>query len=314
MKLASAIREFVDYSQALGKVYRTESYQLKAFLKLTGDIELCKLTPDHVEKHLRGKGGPVTTAWLSRYTTLNTFFRYAISRGYMQMSLLPISVPKMPARFLPYLYSVEEIRRLVGISDSCYRPIAILSPPTVRTLILLLYGTGLRLGETTKLKLRDVDLKEGVLTIRQTKFFKSRLVPIGSDLLRVLRLYSERHWSGKAHTPDSPFFCTRKGTPMTVDHAHHMFQWLRTEAGVLLFDGGRFQPRLHDFRHTFAVTRLVTWYREGKDVQRLLPHLSTYLGHIHIGSTARYLNMTKELLHEASRCFERYALAEANNG
>ena len=314
MKLSAAIREFVDYSQALGKIYRSESYQLKAFLRQAGDIEFHYLSPGQVEKYLRGKGGPVTTTWLSKFTTLKIFFQYAISRGYMQKSLLPISVPKMPAKFVPYLYSIEEIRRLVGIPDSCYRPMAILSPPTLRALILLLYGTGLRLGETTKLTLREVDLTEGLLTIHQTKFFKSRLVPVGPDLLQVLRLYSDRHWSGNARTPDSSFFCTRKRTPMTADHAHHMFQWLRREAGILRFDGGRYQPRLHDLRHTFAVTRLVTWYQEGKDVQRLLPHLSTYLGHIHIGSTAHYLTMTKELLHEASCCFERYALPEAHNG
>jgi integrase len=74
---------------------------------------------------------------------------------------------------------------------------------------------------------------------------------------------------------------------------------------------GRVGPRPYDFRHTFAVTRLVTWYRDGKDAQRLLPHLATYLGHVHIDHTAHYLTMTKELLKEASICFERYALREA---
>jgi len=82
------------------------------------------------------------------------------------------------------------------------------------------------------------------------------------------------------------------------------------EAGILRWDAGRYQPRLHDLRHSFAVSRLVTWYRQGKDVQRLLPHLATYLGHVHIDDTAIYLTMTKELLQEASSCFARYALPE----
>ena len=92
-----------------------------------------------------------------------------------------------------------------------------------------------------------------------------------------------------------------------------MFESLRTEAGVLRFDGGRYQPRLHDFRHTFAVARLVTWYREGKELHRLLPHLCTYRGHVHIDSTAHYLTITKELLQEAGRCFERYVLGEVQH-
>jgi integrase len=98
------------------------------------------------------------------------------------------------------------------------------------------------------------------------------------------------------------------------DHAGHQFQWLRKEAGVLRFDSPRYQPRLHDFRHTFAVTRLLTWYREGKDVQRMLPLLSTYLGHCRVHETSVYLQMTRELLQEANRCFERYAFAEVHNG
>jgi integrase len=158
-----------------------------------------------------------------------------------------------------------------------------------------------------------VDLDDGLLMIRQTKFFKSRLVPVANDLRQMLQIYYEQLWAGNGYAPDSPFLCTKSHTAITTDKADAIFEWLRTEAGVLRFDGGRYQPRLHDFRHSFAVTRLVTWYREGKDVQRLLPHLSTYLGHGLIDDTAVYLTMTKELLQEASDCFERYALMEVQH-
>lgn len=89
--------------------------------------------------------------------------------------------------------------------------------------------------------------------------------------------------------------------------AELVFKRLRQQAGVYRSKDARYQPRLHDFRHTFAVVRLVTWYREGKNVQRLLPHLSTYLGHGEVSATQRYLTMTTELLQQASLCFERYA-------
>jgi site-specific recombinase XerD len=184
----------------------------------------------------------------------------------------------------------------------------------MRTLILLLYGAGLRIGEALRLTLADMNLNDGLLMIRETKFFKSRMVPIGRDLTQMLQHYYDRQWAANAHAVDSPFLCTRKRTALSYAQAHYVFQSLRTEVGIMRFDGGRFQPRLHDFRHTFAVRRLVSWYREGKDVQRLLPHLSTYLGHVDIDSTAHYLTMTRELLQEANRCFEIYASGEVRHG
>jgi integrase/recombinase XerD len=180
----------------------------------------------------------------------------------------------------------------------------------MRVFLVFLYGTGLRLGEAIKLKSQDVDLEASILTVRDTKFFKSRLVPIGDDLLQILRQYWNRRSPAESKLPDTPFFRTRRGTAVRHDHADHQFQWLRMEAGVLPFDNARFQPRLHDFRHTFAVTRLTSWYREDKDVQRLLPHLSTYLGHVSIEETATYLRMTAELLSVANSRFESYSLGE----
>ena len=312
MNLAAAIQEFVTHKRALGLVYWRTEYHLRSLLGQVGDVELRGISVQQVEQFLKGRQETVTRFWLSKYRAAGVFFRYAISRGYMESAPLPKSVPKMPAQFVPYLYSIDEMRRLLAIPDSCYPPRSILSPLTMRTLLLLLYGTGLRLGEGASLKWADVDLEEGLLTVRETKFFKSRLLPVSSDIVRVLRAYRDQQWP-TSPAPDTRVFCTRRRAAMTKDHAFRMFQWLRREAGVLRFDGGRFQPRLHDLRHTFAVTRLVTWYREGKDVQRLLPHLSVYLGHVNIESTAYYLTMTKELLQEANRCFERYALAEVEH-
>jgi integrase len=106
---------------------------------------------------------------------------------------------------------------------------------------------------------------------------------------------------------DGALFPTRTGTPVARHTAENIFRRLRVRAGVLRQDGGRYQPRLHDLRHAFAVHRLVSWYRQGADVQRLLPQLATYLGPVHIAATQRYLTLTPELLHEASQRFERYA-------
>jgi len=205
------------------------------------------------------------------------------------------------------------MRRLLGVPDSHYSPTCPLSPDTMRTLLLVLYGTGLRLGEAARLKHEDVDFRRAMLTIRETKFGKSRLVPIGRDLVSILRLYRMRHRPRFGYERPPTVLTTKIGMMIGNDHADHQFQWLRKEAGVLRFDTARYQPRLHDFRHTFAVTRLVTWYREGKDVQRMLPLLSTYLGHCGIDETSVYLQMTRELLQEANSRFERYVFAEVDH-
>jgi integrase/recombinase XerD len=314
MKLAAAIEEFIEYKRALGNSYISSGRVLKAFLRKTGDLELDALTTQHSEAFLPVQGGMVTSAWFHRYWALSRFFRFAVGRGYMQHRILPISMPEQPPRFVPYIYSTEDVRRLLGVPDSHYPPACPLSPDTMRTLILVLYATGLRLSEVTHLKHEDADFRNAALTIRETKFSKSRLVPLGKDVVSILRLYRLRHRPGIGYQRPPTLLATKIGMMIRNDHADHQFQWLRKEAGVLRFDNARYQPRFHDFRHTFAVTRLLTWYRDGKDVQRMLPLLSTYLGHCGVDETSVYLQMTSALLQEANRCFERYAFPEVQNG
>ena len=314
MKLAPAIEEFIQYKRSLGGLYKGPANVLKAFLRKTGNLELTDLTIQHGEAFLPVKAAGVTSVWFHRYQVLGSFIRFATSRGYMQQRVLPPSMPDRPSGFIPYIYSVDDIRRLLSVPDSHYPRACALSPDTMRTLILLLYGSGLRLGEASRLTYEDADFRNAALVIRETKFAKSRLVPIGKDLVSILKLYRMRHRPGVGYQRPPTVLTTKIGMMIRNDHADREFRWLRREAGVLRFDSARYQPRLHDFRHTFAVTRLLTWYREGKDVQRLLPLLSTYLGHCGLDETSVYLKMTRELLQAANDCFERYAFAEVRNG
>jgi site-specific recombinase XerD len=312
MKLADAIQEYIEHKRSLGMDFKSRAVRLKAFLNQTGNPELEDITPEQVRAYLDGLPGPVTRYWFDKHASLNGFFQYVVDHGYLKRSPLPTALPRPPAKFSAYIYSVADMCRLLDAADSRHRFVWLLEPHTVRTLLLLLYGTGLRIGEATRLTVSDVDLHERTLMVRETKFFKTRLVPFGSDLARILEDYYARQWAGKPQKSDSPFLCTHTGDSITIQTAELVFKRLRAEAGICRPPGVRYQPRLHDFRHTFAVTRLVTWYREGKNVQRLLPHLSTYLGHVRIAETSHYLALTKELLQEANRCFELYALAEVN--
>jgi integrase len=162
----------------------------------------------------------------------------------------------------------------------------------------------LRLREATNLIRTDVDLSESVLTIRKTKFGKTRLVPVGPELGRALVQYDGTR--PKRQPADAPFFVTRTGGPIATWWVQRSFRILCDRAGIRRTET-REQPRIHDLRHTFAVHRLTSWYQEGADVQRLLHHLSVYLGHVELRHTQVYLSMTPELLREASQRFDRYA-------
>jgi len=253
----------------------------------------------------------VTRYWHRKHGVLRGLYTYAISRGVVAESPLPTIVPKLPTRFVPYVYTHDELGRLVRATPS-YRPhYRKLEPHTLRAMILLLYGAGLRVSEAVALLLGDVDLPNALLTVRNTKFHKTRLVPLGADLQQVLTQYlAQRQTAGHSQRPGTPFFVLRRGTPVSVQIVEQNFRCLCAYAGVRRSDGARYQPRLHDLRHSFAVHRLTSWYRQGADVQTLLLYLSTSLGHVNLAATQVYLTMTPELLQEASRRFQQYACEE----
>jgi site-specific recombinase XerD len=174
----------------------------------------------------------------------------------------------------------------------------------------LLYGAGLRLSEALSLSIPDVDLSNSLLIVRNTKFYKSRFVPIGPKLTGVLHDYlamrQKKYWHFES---DNHFFLNYQRKPLQRQTAERYFRFVRQAAGIRRGDGAYFQPRLHDLRSSFAVHRLTTWYQQGADVQKLLPQLSTYLGHVDVADTQVYLRMTPELLREANLRFEHYALS-----
>jgi integrase/recombinase XerD len=212
-----------------------------------------------------------------------------------------ISCPRVTARFRPYIYSEQEIRALVKAAADLSGG---LRPHTYVTLLLLLYTTGLRIGEALRLQLGDLDHDRAVLHIRAGKFRKARLVPITAGLLARLDAFLEhRQRAGAPTHPDAPLFWSPHHRPYSrVGVQHGISQLLRLVCGKRPGHRGH-SPRVHDIRHSFAVHRLLQWYREGADVQAKLPLLATYLGHCTFLSTQFYLTATPELLAEASRRF-----------
>lgn len=171
-----------------------------------------------------------------------------------------------------------------------------------------MYGAGLRISEATGLQIRDVDLSQRLLSVRETKFYKTRWVPIGPKLAAAIATYLERRRRlPMPEGEEAALLCSRTGHHLWYQDVVTQFQRVRAAAGIGCPPGATRLPRLHDLRHTAAVHRVVAWYREGRDVQSLLPQLAIYLGHSEIKSTQRYLSMTPELLDEAGQRFAAYA-------
>jgi integrase/recombinase XerD len=314
MTINDLVTHYVAFRRTLGERCNTTECILRSFCRAVGPgTSVRRIRSKAVAKFVAGSG-PVTRTWHFKYGALKGFFQFAVSRGHLDKAPLPTELPKHHSSFVPYIYSRAEFRRLLDSIPSYHRFPSRIEPATLRAILLLLYGAGLRRGEALRLSVADVDLANSLLTIRDSKFFKSRLVPIGPDLTKVLGDYDRwrtaTHPSAKA---ESPFFVTRRGTAIQRWNVQDAFERLREYAGVRRSDGGRHQPRLHDFRHTFAVHRLTDWYRQGADVQRLVYHLSVYLGHARLAHTQVYLTMTPELLQQAGTRFERYARGEDNH-
>ena len=308
MNLQDAIDRYIAWQRSHGAKFETSAGMLLRFARgFDGDIDCDAVAGSQILAYLAGNG-PLTRYRENKYGALAGFYRYAISRGYASSSPLPDDEPKPLTSRPPYIYSRDELCRLFSAVEGC-QPYAVqLDRETLRTLLLLLYGAALRGGEARSLTIDDVDLSEAVLTVRDAKFYKSRLVPVGPQLADRLRSYAEIRADrpfprGRAST----FLANIDGTPPHKDTVYYAFLRLLRHAGIEATDGARQAPRLHSLRHSFAVHRLTDWYRQGADVQRLLPVLSTYLGHARLRHTQVYLSMTPELLHEAALRFERYA-------
>lgn len=308
MKIKILIIEYLKNRRLMGVKLERDERRLTAFCNAVGNVDIKKVNPKLLQSYLNGNG-PLTINWRNKYDTVKAFYRYAINRGYVDLSPLPINVPIIPKTFEAYTFSPDEYCLLLKAIDDYGRPQNRFSSLAYRTLLILLFNTGLRIGEALSLTLNDVDLIDNVITVRDTKFFKSRLVPISSKLSRELSYYvSKERSSGHLSEHVDIFFSQRNGRPYGQAGARNRFRRLCNRLGIRRQSKSKYQPRLHDIRHTFAITRLIMWYKTGADVQRLLPHLSTYLGHVGISSTQQYLAILPELLNEAGSRFENYAL------
>lgn len=306
--LAFRLHEFWEMHVALGRKGAAERKILKyldRFL-LNALMPGQPITPEIAIRWFQEMEHLSTGTRINRVSVLRRFCAYQ-SRFDPRTCVIPRTWLPRRIRFAPYIYSVLEIRSILAAARRIGPP-GSLRPAVITTILGLLYSTGLRIGEALKLTLADVDLENQLLTIRETKFNKSRYVPISSTTASQLADFlGLREKAGFPTNATAAVFVNPSGRAYGTSRVCHVFLAILRDLGLRRPPGAR-GPRLHDLRHAFAVTRLALWYRQGENINAKLPLLSTYLGHTTLAGTQVYLHATAELLEKASERFHHHFL------
>lgn len=302
--LRRAAEEYLSIRRAVGfKLARTEGL----LLSFVSFAESEGATGVSAQLALRWATLPTQASpdwWNSRLCVVRCFARHLSaldpSTEVPPLDLLP-RVPATTRRATPYLYSPTEIVVLMEAANSARFA---LTSATCQTIIGLLAVTGMRVNETLGLDNDDVDWERGVLIVRQSKFERSREVPLHESAIDALRVYTSVRDQCFPRPRSLSFFVSCSGRRLSYSAMREHFERLVARAG-LKPRSPRCRPRMQDFRHSFASATLEDWYRAGVDVQPRLPLLSTYLGHVDPASTYWYLSAKPQLLASAAERLER---------
>jgi integrase/recombinase XerD len=303
--LRQAVQEYLALRRSLGFKLHKAGKALPAFVAFMEAQGASVITSQVALTWAQQPRTVQPAEWASRLSIVRGFARHRRATDLRTQVPPDGLLPYRPARARPYLYSDEDIRRLLRAARALPADHS-LRPWTYYCLLGLLSVAGLRISEAQNLTLQDVDLQAGVLTIRGAKFGKSRLIPVHASTQRVLADYlarRTRQWAGRSVS--AHVFVSSRGHRLDVGDIHRTFYALSRQIG-LRGVADRHGPRLHDLRHRFAVTALVRWYRAGVDAERRLPLLSAYLGHVHVSDTYWYLSAWPALMRAATSRLERW--------
>ncbi len=300
--LSQAVEDYISLRRSLGFKLRDMADDLRNFA-----VFLERKAAPYVTTELAMEWAMQPThhqpgSWAKRLGSVRVFARHWSATD-PRTEIPPAGLlPFRPKRARPYLYSEEEIQKLLAAALKL-SPGQGLRHWTYHCLLGLLAVGGLRISEALKLERKDVDLPEGILTIRQTKFGKTRLVPLHSSARDVMADYARRRDELLRSASSPCFFLNDHGRRLDISAVHRTFYDLSRQIGLRGPTDSK-GPRLHDFRHRFAVRTLVQWYRSNEDIERRLPVLSTFLGHGHVADTYWYLSIEPELMGLATRRLE----------
>jgi integrase/recombinase XerD len=287
--LATVIVSYIRWKQSQGARFEKGQWLLKKLLRQTKDIPLKRVTPKHVSAVLDGYSIAPDT-WWRNYQTLRAFFQFWMARRHLTMLPMPRARTAVPPPFRPYIYTTGELKRVIKCIEQNHDSKARrLDDLTLKTIVLFLYGTGAIVNEALNLRSSDVDLEQGLVTLRRVSSGKARTVPIGHTLRDCLSNYfaASPHKKGT----DEFVFLNRRRVRVPVNTLIHNFRLLCTRAHLHQQHGISITPGMHDLRHTFAVHCLDAWLKKRKDLRTMLPVLSSYMGHVMWRSTEQYLRL-----------------------
>jgi len=303
--LAPFLKQFVQYKRALNRKYRADAEVLRLFdryLQSRDNTGWSAIDSAVIDDFLKSRPRVSPRSYNHLLGVVRRFFAFAVMQQWIQRNPVTASPRAESGGRIPYLFDLDAAKQLLAVARCLPERSTRYRGLVYETIFALLYGLGLRVGEVVRLTLADADFTRDLLFIRETKFRKNRIVPLGPHLAQRLKRYLEERHGGNA-VPELPLFSfTKRGCihEATISQTFHTLLpklQLRIPPGVS-------PPRLHDLRHSFAVATLLRWYRQGIDPNCRLIQLSTFLGHVDPNSTAVYLTITEELLHHAARRFQ----------
>ena len=304
--LGPQMREHLEFMRSLGHRYNTEENLLDRFdhfLQTRADL-IDQPLPALIDAYRQARPG------VSRAVEAQRCGRILSKAAHHHDPNVPIMPTNRQlqwearARYRrPYIYTPQEVAKLLDIARSLPSPMCPLRPHSVYTMLVLAYCAGLRLGEIANLTVGDVNLEEATIEIRETKFFKARRLPLTPSVMNAVRDYLEKRQNAGAPLDGEAglFWHERNRRYSQVRIGQLLVEVLR-RAGLKPAHG-QVGPRIHDLRHAMVCNRMLSWYQQGINPQSRLPHLATYLGHKSIDSTLVYLHITQELLQIAGNRF-----------
>jgi integrase/recombinase XerD len=301
-----SIDRYLERQRALGRAYRTEEDVLRSLSRSLVSRGLANIDLPAFDQWCASHQGLTANVRRNRQRIVRNWCLYRQREEPSCFVPDPNRFPRSHPHQAPVIVAPDQIARMLVAADAVRPSVdSRLRPNVLRLATVLLYSAGLRRGELIGLQIGDVNPRDAVLRIRQSKFHKSRWVPLSRDAGAELRRYlqqRQRQWGMPA--PGDPLLChgTRRCSGYTGMGLSGGLHELMEAAGVHGWDGRR--PRIHDLRHSFAIQCLLRWYRQGADVQSQLPKLAMYMGHVSIASTAYYLRWIPELAQAASDRFE----------
>lgn len=292
---APRMAEFIRYKRAQGLKYESVPRSLRAFSKFIDSkvIDGNGLGRDIVDEWCRLRPNETHSTQGRRISYIMQFLMFLSEKGFEVF--LPKKSCRTQSSFTPYIFSHGELSRFFKACDNVVARTPSVMPTLLPLLFRLLYGCGLRISEAMSLRIADVDLDAGVITVRNAKFNKDRLIPLSGSLLQLFREYSAAFH--KLSAQESRYFTHRDGREIKDDNIYRWYRRVLWMAGVP--HGGKGNgPRLHDFRHTFSVYALKSMADSGMDIYCALPLLSAYLGHASVSATGQYVRLTQDMFPE----------------